>query len=84
MKKEYNITGMTCASCSTRIEKMVGKMDGVSQATVNLATEKMQVCFDQISSQDIMNRVEKLGYDASVGCLSDSERGKSGGMTRPL
>ncbi len=77
MKKEYNITGMTCASCSTRIEKMVGKMDGVSQATVNLATEKMQVCFDQISSQDIMNRVEKLGYHASEAAPASSVLGNT-------
>ena len=77
MKKEYNITGMTCASCSARIEKMVGKMDGVSQATVNLATEKMQVCFDQISSQDIMDRVEKLGYHASEAEPASSVSGNT-------
>lgn len=77
MKKEYNITGMTCASCSARIEKMVGKMDGVSQATVNLATEKMQVCFDQISSQDIMDRVEKLGYHASEAEPASSASGNT-------
>ena len=64
MKKEYHVTGMTCASCSTRIEKVIGKMDGVNQASVNLATEKMTVEFQDITSDDIMARVDKLGYHA--------------------
>ena len=64
MKKEYHVTGMTCASCSARIEKVIGKMDGVNQASVNLATEKMTVEFQDITSDDIMARVDKLGYHA--------------------
>ena len=65
MKKEYHVTGMTCASCSARIEKVIGKMNGVSSASVNLATEQMTVEYDSISSEDIIERVEKLGYHAS-------------------
>ena len=64
MKKEYHVTGMTCASCSARIEKVVGKMNGVNQASVNLATERMTVDFQDITSDDIMARVDKLGYHA--------------------
>jgi len=49
MKKvTLKITGMTCAACSARIEKVVGKMDGVEQISVNLATEKASVSFDPI------------------------------------
>ncbi|MEF9892560.1 MAG: heavy metal translocating P-type ATPase [Anaerorhabdus sp.] len=66
MKKIFNIEGMTCASCAARIEKVVGKVEGVSSVTVNLATEKMNVEFDEnkISSNDISNAVDKAGYKA--------------------
>ncbi|MEG2750557.1 MAG: heavy metal translocating P-type ATPase [Anaerorhabdus sp.] len=66
MKKIFNIEGMTCASCVARIEKVVGKVEGVSSVTVNLATEKMNVEFDEnkISSNDISNAVDKAGYKA--------------------
>ncbi|HEY5113590.1 MAG TPA: cation transporter, partial [Coriobacteriia bacterium] len=42
----FAITGMTCASCSAVIEKVVGRTTGVESVTVNLATEKMSVRFD--------------------------------------
>lgn len=64
--KSYNITGMTCASCASRIEKVLNKADGVESAVVNLATEKATVKFDKdvISSEDIIKKVEKAGYGA--------------------
>ena len=47
MKKEtYNVTGMSCASCSASIEKTLNKMDGI-KASVNLATEKVNVESDE-------------------------------------
>lgn len=66
VEKNYNITGMTCASCSSRIEKILNKADGVESAVVNLATEKATVKFDKsvISSEDIIKKVEKAGYGA--------------------
>ncbi|WP_144547234.1 cation-translocating P-type ATPase [Bacillus sp. X1(2014)] len=62
---KLDITGMTCAACSTRIEKVLNKMDGV-QANVNLAMETAAISFDteQVSSNDIIARIEKLGYGA--------------------
>ncbi|KAA0544592.1 copper-translocating P-type ATPase [Bacillus sp. BGMRC 2118] len=67
-KKEFNITGMTCAACSTRIEKGLNKLEGVTKATVNLALETASVEFNssELSSQDIIAKVEKLGYGATV------------------
>ena len=67
-KKDFNITGMTCAACATRIEKGLNKMDGVSVANVNLALEKAIVEYDpsQVSAGDIIQRVEKLGYGAAI------------------
>ncbi|WP_058305693.1 heavy metal translocating P-type ATPase [Gracilibacillus massiliensis] len=57
------ITGMTCAACSTRVEKVLNKMDGV-EAKVNLTTEKATVDYDsdKASMEDITNKIEKVGY----------------------
>ncbi|MEI4768983.1 heavy metal translocating P-type ATPase [Psychrobacillus sp. FJAT-51614] len=65
-KKEFAITGMTCAACATRIEKGLNKLEGVSFANVNLALENATVEYNpsQISVADIIARVEKLGYEA--------------------
>lgn len=67
-KKEFTITGMTCAACATRIEKGLNKLEGVTNATVNLALETASVEFNgsELSSQDIIARVEKLGYGATI------------------
>ena len=67
-KKELVLTGMTCAACSTRIEKGLNKMDGVLQANVNLALEKASVEFNPsaISTKDLIHKVESLGYGAMV------------------
>jgi Cu+-exporting ATPase len=67
MREQLNldITGMTCAACSARIEKVLNKMDSV-EANVNLALETAAVSYDKevLSSNDIINRIEKLGYGA--------------------
>lgn len=67
-KAEFDITGMTCAACSTRIEKGLNKLDGVVKANVNLALEKATVEYNGsvLTPSDIINRVEKLGYGARV------------------
>ncbi|MGW4941895.1 heavy metal translocating P-type ATPase [Actinoplanes sp. NPDC004185] len=61
---ELSIGGMTCASCASRIEKKLNRMDGVT-ATVNYATEKASVGYaDDISPADLIATVEKTGYTA--------------------
>ena len=64
--KEFAITGMTCATCATRIEKGLNKLEGISFANVNLALENATVEYNpsQINVSDIIARVEKLGYGA--------------------
>lgn len=65
MKKEtMKISGMTCAACAQRIQKVVGKLEGVGNASVNLATEKLLVEFEEskVSYEGIKEAVEKLGY----------------------
>ena len=65
-KETLKITGMTCAACAARIEKVVGKMDGVDEISVNLATEKAIISYDSDKSSvvDIKERIEKAGYGA--------------------
>lgn len=65
---ELDVFGMTCAACSTRIEKVLNKEEGVKQATVNLATESASIEFNPalVKELDLIGRIEKLGYDAKV------------------
>ncbi|MDQ1001543.1 Cu+-exporting ATPase [Neobacillus niacini] len=67
-KAEFDITGMTCAACSTRIEKGLNKLDGVIKANVNLALEKATVEYNGsvLTPSDIISKVEKLGYGAHM------------------
>lgn len=60
------ITGMTCAACSARIEKVVGKMEGVDNISVNLTTEKATIAYNpQETNLNIIKRnIEKIGYQA--------------------
>ena len=69
MSKEFfNVTGMTCASCSARVEKTVSKLEGVENVSVNLLTNSMEVNFDEnkIDAQNIISAVTNAGYGASV------------------
>ncbi|MEW9122340.1 MAG: heavy metal translocating P-type ATPase [Thermotaleaceae bacterium] len=65
-KTELDVTGMTCAACSTRIEKGLNKMEGVINASVNLALEKATVEYNPfvLSPKDMIQKIEKLGYGA--------------------
>ncbi|AXI00300.1 Cu(2+)-exporting ATPase [Sporosarcina sp. PTS2304] len=64
-KKEIEITGMSCASCANRIEKGLNRLDGVSSANVNFATEKALIMFDsdQIKLSEVEQQIRKLGFD---------------------
>lgn len=67
-KSEFEITGMTCAACSTRVEKGLNKLPGVSTANVNLTLERATVEFNPslVSKADIIKKVESLGYGAHI------------------
>jgi len=60
------IAGMTCASCVNRIERFLGKTDGVVDANVNLATERATVTYDPalVSADDVLGAGERAGYGA--------------------
>lgn len=63
----YVIKGMTCASCSSAVERVTRKMEGVSESNVNLATNRMTITYEErsVTPQDIMDRVERAGFEAS-------------------
>ncbi len=62
------VTGMTCASCSAVIEKALGKLAGVSKASVNLATETAAIDFDPsaIGPDEIIQAIKSVGYAAAI------------------
>lgn len=64
--KTFYIEGMSCASCAQTVEKATAKLTGVSKATVNLATEKLNVEYDEskLSESDIQKAVADAGYEA--------------------
>ena len=63
----FDITGMSCSACSSRIEKMVNKLECVKKAEVNLLTNSMVVDIDDKKNINIIIKtVEKLGYGASL------------------
>lgn len=64
----FDIQGMTCAACSTRIEKVLNKQAAIKEANVNLTNETANVTYlpGLISEHEIIKRIKKLGYDANV------------------
>lgn len=63
--KQYNVTGMSCAACSARVEKAVGSVPGVTSCSVSLLTNSMGVEGD-VPESEIIKAVEDAGYGASV------------------
>lgn len=61
----FQITGMTCAACATRIEKGIKKINGVKEANVNLALEKSSIKYDPevVTEQEFQKKIQDLGYD---------------------
>ena len=76
MQEKYNVTGMTCAACSARVEKSVSALPGVQACSVNLLKNSMVVSYaeNELTSSEIIHAVEKAGYGASV----QGSRGESG------
>lgn len=73
-KKTFTIAGMHCASCVRVLEHALAKIDGVDQATVNLATEKATVTFDpaKVNDQNLATAIANVGYKAMLDEQSHS------------
>ncbi len=65
MKQDYNVTGMSCAACQSRVEKAAGKLPGVESCTVSLLTNSMRVVGD-VSPSTVIKAVEDAGYGAEL------------------
>ena len=65
MSEQYNVTGMSCAACSARVERVVKKLPGVTSCAVSLLTNSMSV-EGTASPEAIIAAVEKAGYGASL------------------
>src|SRR5579862_1286103 len=82
------IGGMTCASCATRVEKKLNRLDGVT-ATVNLATETARVSFPgSLQVADLIAVVERTGYTAALPAspaagAAGNDAGTEGGASAP-
>jgi Cu+-exporting ATPase len=78
-----NLEGMTCASCAIRIEKCLGKMPGVKDASVNMAIEQVTVTFDPLQTglEQMVQQVEAVGYKATpqVASITQEHEGLSSG-----
>ena len=76
--EQYNVTGMSCAACSARVEKAVSKVEGVASCSVSLLTNSMGV-EGTASSQAIIAAVEAAGYGASLRGASGRQTGGGAG-----
>ena len=67
-KIELDITGMTCASCSSRIEKVLNKQQGVREANVNLALERATIAYNgaEMSPNELIQKIEQIGFGAKL------------------
>lgn len=79
MEKSFKIEGMTCAACAKAVERASKKLQGVTEANVNFATEKLKINFDEtkVSIPDIQSAIEKAGYKAveeEISVDTDKER----------
>ena len=68
MKQKFSVTGMTCAACSARVEKVTKALSGVTHAEVNLLAGTMQAEYDekQVNAQQIIAAITEAGYGASI------------------
>ena len=83
MKKNYKITGMSCAACSSRVENAVSKLDGVESCSVNLLAQTMTVS-TELTDEQIISAVVNAGYGAEPKTDKPSEKSQNGGYNRVL
>ncbi len=68
MEKTFKITGMTCSACAARVERAMKKLDGVNEAAVNFAAEKLYITYNEenLSEDSIVSAIKKAGYDIAA------------------
>ncbi|TMV51460.1 copper-translocating P-type ATPase [Paenibacillus mesophilus] len=83
-RSTFKVTGMTCAACAARIEKSLGRMDGIDGVAVNLAMERMSVAFDRqkVGIPQIGEKVRQLGYGMQPIGKEEGGNGRDGDEER--
>ncbi|RZA19626.1 MAG: cation-translocating P-type ATPase, partial [Proteobacteria bacterium] len=83
-QQNFDIQGMSCASCVARIEKVVKKLPGVAEASVNLATETAMIQFNPalVSTEGIAKAISKAGYEASLQIANAEKTFESDGKLK--
>ena len=86
MNQKFNVTGMTCSSCSANVEKAVRKLSGVDTVNVNLLSNSMTVEYKEsdIDSTTIIKTVHDAGYDASIFVRGSSDSKKIEKSVNPV
>ena len=81
LEVSFPVVGMTCASCSNRIERFLRKTDGVVEASVNLATEIATIRYlpEQVGRSELVGAIEKAGYEVRPGALEAASAGTTVG-----
>ena len=66
--EKYDITGMSCAACSSAVERVTQKLEGVTESSVNLTTALLTITYDEnlVTPEDIIRKVERAGFGASL------------------
>ena len=75
-KEQFDITGMTCSACSSRVESCVRKLPGVNEVSVNLLKNSMTVSYDEdsLNTAGIVEAVENSGYGAIPKMASQNKK----------
>jgi len=81
--KQYTVTGMSCAACSSRVEKAVSKVDGVTSCSVSLLTNSMGVD-GSASDRAVIEAVEAAGYGAAVKGRGNDQKGAAAGRLESM
>lgn len=75
-RNEFDITGMHCAACVARVERVVGRLDGVQDVKVNLLTRKGTVIYEsnsQVTPDDVIKAITSIGFGASLANEEDQK-----------
>ena len=80
--QQYHIDGMSCAACSSAVERVTRKLNGVESSNVNLTTNRMVITYDesQVTPEMICEKVSKAGFFCQPDCggRTEQEKGRRG------
>lgn len=76
--QKYTITGMTCAACSSAVERVTRKMDGVAESNVNLTTALLTITYDEtkVTPELIIKKIDRAGFGAELYIEKKKEKPK--------